>query len=94
MPDADARTLGEELRALADEAEALLRGGVHAGTEEFQAQAAAGLEELRGRFAGLESQLNARARELDRYVRDNPWQALAVVAGVALLAGVLLGRRR
>ncbi|MBV8783133.1 MAG: DUF883 family protein [Gammaproteobacteria bacterium] len=94
MADAEARTLGEELRALADEAEALLRAGLHADAGELKEQAAASLAELRARLDRLEGQLNARTRELDRYVRENPWQALALAGGVALLAGLLLGRRR
>jgi ElaB/YqjD/DUF883 family membrane-anchored ribosome-binding protein len=33
------------------------------------------------------------AQEVDDYVRDNPWAALAVVAVVGLAAGYLLSQR-
>ena len=45
------------------------------------------------RLGGLEQQLNARAREVDTYVRDNPWQAVAIAGGVALLLGLIMARR-
>ena len=38
--------------------------------------------------------MRSRARDVDSYVRDNPWQAVAVVGGVALLLGLLVGRSR
>jgi ElaB/YqjD/DUF883 family membrane-anchored ribosome-binding protein len=30
----------------------------------------------------------------DTYVRDNPWRAVAIAAGVGVVAGLLLGRRK
>lgn len=30
----------------------------------------------------------------DTYVRDNPWRAVAISAGVGIVAGLLLGRRK
>jgi ElaB/YqjD/DUF883 family membrane-anchored ribosome-binding protein len=33
------------------------------------------------------------AGDADQYVRSNPWQAVAVAAGVGLLLGVLVSRR-
>ena len=35
----------------------------------------------------------AVARATDDYVRDNPWRAVGVAAGVGLLVGLLIGRR-
>ena len=32
-------------------------------------------------------------RTTDSYVRDNPWQAVAVAGGVALLLGLIMARR-
>ena len=29
----------------------------------------------------------------DKYVHDNPWQAIGVAAGVGFLLGLLIGRR-
>lgn len=33
------------------------------------------------------------ARATDDYVKDNPWQAVGIAAGIGLLAGLLIGRR-
>ena len=51
------------------------------------------MAELRARLAGLETQVKARARDVDSYVRDNPWQAVAVIGGIALLLGLVMGRK-
>jgi ElaB/YqjD/DUF883 family membrane-anchored ribosome-binding protein len=40
---------------------------------------------MRARLNALEGNLRARARDVDSYVRDNPWQSVAVAGGVALL---------
>ena len=85
--------IAEELRALVNEAEALLRSTANAGGAEFQDRAQATLQELRARLNALEETVRSRARDVDSYVRDNPWQAVAVVGGIALLLGLLAGRR-
>ncbi len=33
------------------------------------------------------------ARATDDYVRDNPWHAVGIAAGVGLVVGMLIGRR-
>ncbi len=33
------------------------------------------------------------ARATDEYVRDNPWRAVGIAAGVGLIVGMLIGRR-
>ena len=89
----DAGRLAEELRMLMSEAEALLRSSTGTATAAEEARAAATIADLKARLNGLESQLKGRARDVDSYVRDNPWQAVAVVGGVALLLGLIMGRR-
>ena len=86
--------IAEELRALVSEAETLLRSTANAGGAEVQERAQATLQELRARLNSLEETVRSRARDVDSYVRDNPWQAGAVVGGVALLLGLLVGRSR
>ena len=86
--------IAEELRALVSEAETLLRSSANAGGAEVQERAQATLQELRARLNSLEDTVRSRARDVDSYVRDNPWQAVAVVGGVALLLGLLVGRSR
>jgi ElaB/YqjD/DUF883 family membrane-anchored ribosome-binding protein len=86
-------TLSEELRELVSDAEALLRAGASTAGGEARERLQASLQELRGRLAALEQQVSTRAREVDTYVRDNPWQAVAVAGGVALLLGLIMGRK-
>jgi ElaB/YqjD/DUF883 family membrane-anchored ribosome-binding protein len=94
MPErSPAARLAEELRSLVNDAEALLRSTASADGAEVQQRAEATLLELRGRLNALEEEITARARDLDTYVRGNPWQAVAVVGGVALLLGLVMGRR-
>ena len=70
-----------QLRAVAREAEALLQATAGQTGEQ--------IEELRERAkASL-----AAAREIDAQVRNNPWAAVAIAAGVGLLLGLLLARK-
>ena len=89
----DGGRLAEELRMLMSEAEALLRSASGTASPGEDERAEATLADLRARFSALEQQLKARARDVDGYVRENPWQAVAVVGGVALLLGLLMGRK-
>jgi len=89
----DGGRLAEDLRTLVDDAEALLRATSNAGSAELQERAQATLQDLRARLATLEDQVRTRARDVDSYVRDNPWQAVAVAGGIALMLGLLMGRR-
>ncbi|OLB10500.1 MAG: hypothetical protein AUH10_12110 [Gammaproteobacteria bacterium 13_2_20CM_66_19] len=97
MPEmSPAAKLAEELRSLVSDAEALLRASTSADGgdgAEVQERAEATLRELRGRLNALEEQFTSRARDMDTYVRSNPWQAVAVVGSVALLLGLMMGRR-
>ncbi len=85
--------LAEELRALVSEAETLLRTSAETASDAGREQAEVMLGDLRKRLTALERQAKARARDVDNYVHDNPWQAVAVVGGVALLLGLIMGRR-
>ncbi|HYM41867.1 MAG TPA: hypothetical protein VET46_03770 [Steroidobacteraceae bacterium] len=89
----DSGRLAEELRVLMSEAEALLRSASRTASAAEGERAEALLADLRARLGTLEQQLKDRARDVDDYVRENPWQALAVVGGVALLLGLLMGRK-
>ena len=86
-------SLAEDLRALVDDAEALLRAAGSAGSAELHDRAQTTLQELRSRLAALDEQVRSGARDVDSYVRENPWQALAIAAGLALLVGLIMGRK-
>ena len=75
------------------DAEALLRSTANAGGADMQERAQATLQDLRVRLNALENTVRSRARDVDSYVRDNPWQAVAAVGGIALLLGLIMGRR-
>ena len=87
--------IAEDLRAIVTDAEALLRStaGAGAGGAEVQERAQATMQELRARLNALEETVRLRARDVDSYVHENPWQAVATVGGVALLLGLIVGRR-
>jgi ElaB/YqjD/DUF883 family membrane-anchored ribosome-binding protein len=89
----DGGRLAEELRALLSDAEALLRTSTGAASPAEHERAEATLVDLRARLNALEQQVKAHVSEVDSYVRDNPWQAVAVVGGIALLLGLIMGRR-
>lgn len=92
--------LKEDLRAVIEDAEALLRatgGQVGEKVQQARAKAEESIRAARERLGALEDEIAQRARDAahdtDRYVRDNPWQALAITAGAAFLVGLILGRR-
>ncbi|MBS0578724.1 MAG: DUF883 family protein [Proteobacteria bacterium] len=90
----DTGRLADDLRALVADAEALLKASLNIDGAALNERAQAGVRELRARLNSLQDQLGERAGEVDDYVRENPWQTLAVVGGVALLLGLILGRRQ
>jgi ElaB/YqjD/DUF883 family membrane-anchored ribosome-binding protein len=95
-PTFDAGKLAEDIKTLVKDAEALLRASAENAeelTEEARDRAERSLHALRGQLNDIERDLKGRAEVLDGYVRDNPWTAVAIAGGVALLAGLLMGRR-
>jgi ElaB/YqjD/DUF883 family membrane-anchored ribosome-binding protein len=55
------------------------------------------LEQGRAALADVQSYLTEKTRECmhttDSYVRDNPWQAIGIAAGIGLVVGMLIRRR-
>ncbi len=95
-PQFDAGKLAEDIKTLVRDAEALLRASAENAeelTDEARHRAEQSLHALRGQLNDIERDLRGRAEMLDGYVHDNPWTAVAVVGGVALLLGLLMGRR-
>ena len=95
-PQFDAGKLAEDIKTLVRDAEALLRASAENAedlTEEARQTAERSLHALRSRLSEVERDLKGRAEMLDGYVHDNPWTAVAIVGGVALLVGLLMGRR-
>jgi ElaB/YqjD/DUF883 family membrane-anchored ribosome-binding protein len=96
-PTFDAGKLAEDIKTLVRDAEALLRASAENAedlTEEARQRAEESLHALRSQLTDIERDLKGRAEVLDGYVRDNPWTAVAIAGGVALLVGLLMGRSR
>jgi ElaB/YqjD/DUF883 family membrane-anchored ribosome-binding protein len=95
-PHFDAGKLADDIKTLVRDAEALLRASADNAeelTDDARERAERSLHALRGQLNEIERDLKGRAEIVDGYVRDNPWTAVAIAGGVALLAGLLMGRR-
>jgi ElaB/YqjD/DUF883 family membrane-anchored ribosome-binding protein len=90
----------DELRRLVDDTEELLRHAARDASGEFtqaRERLEKGLEAARKSLAAAEEavrdQVGDASRAADDYVRNNPWTAIGIGAGLGLLAGLLLSRR-
>src|SRR5688500_9228005 len=91
------KELLNELQSLVGEAETMVGDSL----AEHSAETIASLRERFGaaqeRFSelydGAKKKVVAGAKSTDVAIRDNPYQSLAIAAGVGLLVGVLVGRR-
>ena len=95
-PTFDAGKLAEDIKTLVRDAEELLRASTENAeelTDEARRRAEQSLHALRSQLGDIERDLRGRAEMLDGYVHDNPWAAVAIVGGIALLVGLLMGRR-
>jgi ElaB/YqjD/DUF883 family membrane-anchored ribosome-binding protein len=104
MSEASADRLMKDFRAVLEDAEALLNATagqagdrVNDRVQKVRERAEETVRMARDRLASTQADITSRARETvkdaDQYVRDNPWQAIGVAAGVAFLIGLLLSRR-
>ncbi len=101
--DAHAESAGsliDDLRAIARDAEELLRateGHASERVEEIRARAQESLEGAKERLRTIgddaEQRVRTAARSTDDYVRENPWKAIAIAVGIGFLIGSF-GRRR
>lgn len=86
-----------DLRTLVSEAEKMLGDTVSEHTEEtvnaLRERFAAAQERFSEIYDGARKKVIAGARYTDETIRENPYQSIAIAAGVGLLVGVLLGRR-
>jgi ElaB/YqjD/DUF883 family membrane-anchored ribosome-binding protein len=100
MREASADRLMSDLRAVLEDAEALLSATAGQAGERIQKARERASETVRAARERLGEaqeevirQAKYAAREADGYVRDNPWQAVGIAAGVAFIIGVLVSRR-
>jgi ElaB/YqjD/DUF883 family membrane-anchored ribosome-binding protein len=93
-----AQDIGSELRTLISEIEDTLSEGTSADVAALRAQLSKSVDSARARLNDTHDAVRARANtalaDADTYIHDKPWQTIALVGGLALVAGVLLARIR
>jgi ElaB/YqjD/DUF883 family membrane-anchored ribosome-binding protein len=92
-----AEQLYEQLQAVIRDSEALLQATAsYAGEKADQARVKARetLQSAKQRLAQMQDEMVDRTRDYmqqgQQYVRDNPWQAIGIAAGIGILVGMLL----
>jgi ElaB/YqjD/DUF883 family membrane-anchored ribosome-binding protein len=92
--------LMDDLRLVVADTEELLRATANQageGATVARARIQENLQVVKGRMVSAEDILIERtrdaAKDADRYVRDNPWQAVGVSACIGAIVGMLIARR-
>ena len=90
------KELLNDLHTLVADAEKMLGDSVSEHTEDaisaLRERFDAAQERLTELYSGARKTVVAGAKYTDETIRANPYQSLAIAAGVGLLVGVLLGR--
>lgn len=94
------RQLSADLKAVVEDAEALLEetaddtGTRLSGVRDRLGES---LRNARSRAIDLEESVRAQTRaaatSTDRYVHENPWRTIGIVAAASVLIGLLIGRK-
>ena len=94
-PTVDA--LMDDVRQALAEVEQMLKAGADQAGEQLADRVDDTLHDAHERLSSLQDELSSRARrsvrDADRYVHDNPWQAIGIAAGLAFVVGLLVSRR-
>ena len=92
--------LVEDFNTVLEDAQALLRhaaGDAGKGYADARTRLEDSVQRARERIGSAQEDLLESAREAGRsaegYVRDHPWESVAIGAGVGLLVGMLIARR-
>src|SRR5262249_32855023 len=87
-----------DFSAIVADSEQLLKAMSAAGGEKAQAlrgDLEAKLRDARARINEIQGIAGERAREAarqaDDYVRENPWESIAIGAGIAAVSGIVVG---
>jgi len=91
------KELLNDLRTLVSEAEKMMGDSIseHTGdaVNALRARYDAAQERMGELYTGARTKVIAGAKCTDEAIRENPYQSMAIAAGVGILVGVLLGRR-
>ena len=91
-----AEDIASELRTLMTELENTLGDGTQADATAIRTQLRKRLDDARARLNDTRDAMRDRAEaamhDADDYVHENPWRTIAIVGGVALIAGALIAR--
>jgi ElaB/YqjD/DUF883 family membrane-anchored ribosome-binding protein len=96
MKPFDAGKIADDLQSLVQHAEELLRATADNATQsasDARERAEESLSAVRARLDDFQKDMKGRAQAVDDYVQDNPWTAVAVVGGIALILGLVMGRK-
>jgi ElaB/YqjD/DUF883 family membrane-anchored ribosome-binding protein len=100
MQDVNKDKLIEDLKVVAQDVEELLRATASQTGEklaEARTRAEESLRSARMRLTETSDEIAERTRAAanaaDDYVRDNPWHAVGIAAGIGFAVGLLLARR-
>ena len=92
--------LMEDLRLVVSDAEELLHATANQageGAAAARARIQENLQVVKGRLVDAQAAVFERtrqaAKDADRYVHDNPWQAIGISACVGAIVGMLIARR-
>lgn len=92
--------LMHDMRAVVGDAEDLLKATASQTgerVEKIRARAEESLRNARVRMQAtgqdVQAAAKAAARQVDDQVKEHPWTAVGVAAGVGLIVGILLGRK-
>lgn len=91
------KDLLNDLQALVAEAEKMMGESISEHTADavgaLRVRYDAAAERMGELYEGARKRVVAGAKCTDEAIRENPYQSMAIAAGVGLLVGVLLGRR-
>ena len=91
------KDLIKDLQALVAEAEKMMGESISEHTADavsaLRSRYDAASERMGEMYEGARKRVVAGAKCTDEAIRENPYQSMAIAAGVGLLVGVLLGRR-
>jgi ElaB/YqjD/DUF883 family membrane-anchored ribosome-binding protein len=90
----------QDMRVVISDAEELLRATATQAGEKIgvaRERIQDSIQQAKVKLAETEAALRQRAqqaaREGEEYVRDNPWRAVGIAAGIGLVLGLILSRR-